>query len=204
MGQVGLFLSGAALFLNSMMLSGKAEAKSVAVFNLFIGVLQIVFPFYSIIVSDQANWTVYGFAATFLFGLTYLFVGCTFLKGMHGSGLGWFSLWVSVVAVMYTVIAAVHFHNYVDALTWASWVVLWFLFYLLNSMDKPIEKFVSKVAFIQSWITLTLPAMFYFIGVWDDKVLQRIWLIVLLLSFVYYAVEAVKLKGARHRSVLPS
>ncbi|MEH7458113.1 AmiS/UreI family transporter, partial [Bacillus sp. JJ1127] len=40
MGYVGLLLSGAALFLNSLVILGKAEEKSAGVFNLFVGVLQ--------------------------------------------------------------------------------------------------------------------------------------------------------------------
>ncbi len=118
MAYVGILLSGATLFLNSFMLSGKADTKSVAIFNLFVGILQVIIPFYLIIISDQSNWTIYGYAATFLFGLTFLYVSFTFYKGMDGSGLGWFSLWVSIIAIMYAIISVYHFHDYVNSLTW--------------------------------------------------------------------------------------
>ncbi len=196
MGYVGLLLSGAALFLNSLMLSGKAEAKSVAVFNLFVGILQVVIPFYLIMVSDQGNWIVYEYAATFLFGLTYLYVGFTFLKGMSGTGLGWFSIWVTVISIFYAVVSLWHSQDYVSALTWLMWAFLWFLFFALNAWGKPLEQFTSKVAFVQSWVTLTIPSLLYFIGVWSDELVQLIWLIVLSLSALYFIYEALKIKKA--------
>lgn len=73
MSFVGLFLSGAVLFLNSLMLLGKAEAKSVGIFNIFVGILQMIIPFYLIVHSNQGNWELYNNAAIFLFGLTYLY-----------------------------------------------------------------------------------------------------------------------------------
>ncbi|MEH6940727.1 AmiS/UreI family transporter [Bacillus sp. JJ722] len=194
MAYVGILLSGATLFLNSLMLSGKAEAKSVALFNFFIGTLQVIIPFYLIIVSDQSNWTIYGHAATFLFGLTFLYVGFTFYYGMDGTGLGWFAIWVAIIACIYTIMAFLYFHDYVSALTWLLWAFLWYLFYVLNILKKPIEQYVSKVAFVQSWITLTIPAMFYLVGVWQLLFIQRIWLIVLIVSIIYFIKEALDLK----------
>ena len=92
MGYIGLLLSGAALFLNGLMLLGKADEKNVGVFNLFVGAFQVIVPFYLIITSDQSNWILYERTAIFLFGLTYLYVGVTVLKGMQGTGLGYYSL----------------------------------------------------------------------------------------------------------------
>ncbi|MET3293079.1 UNVERIFIED_CONTAM: drug/metabolite transporter (DMT)-like permease [Brevibacillus sp. OAP136] len=186
MGQVGLLLSGAALFLNSLVLMGRANGKSVGVFNLFVGFLQIVIPFYLIVVSDQANWTVYGYAATFLFGLTYLYVGFTACMGLEGNGLGWFSLWVSVIAVVYAVVAALHFKDAVSSLTWFMWAFLWLLFFLGNALGKRIDGYVGKVAFVQSWVTLTVPSLLVLTDVWGVLMVQRLWTYVLLASIVYF------------------
>lgn len=136
MGYVGLLLSGAALFLNSLVILGKAEMKSAGVFNLFVGALQIIIPFYLIMISDQSNWTVYSYAATFLFGLTYLYVGVTFIKGMDSSGLGWFCIWVAIIALFYMVVSFVQFHDVVNALTWFMWALLWYLFFVLNTQKR--------------------------------------------------------------------
>lgn len=194
MGYVGLFLSGAVLFLNSMMLLGKAEAKSVGVLNIFVGIIQIFIPSYLLIVSSQTNWDLYHNAAIFLFGLTYLYVGVISLKGLEGNGLGWFSLWVAIVAVVYAMTSIIHFNDVVNALTWAMWAFLWFLFYLSNALKKNIDSYIGIVAFIQSWVTLTIPAMLYFLGIWNSPTTIQIWTYVLLLGFVAFAVSFVRMK----------
>lgn len=194
MGFVGLFLSGAVLFLNSMMLLGKAEAKSVGVLNIFVGIIQIFIPSYLLIVSSQTNWDLYHNASIFLFGLTYLYVGVISLKGLEGNGLGWFSLWVAIVAVVYAMTSIIHFNDVVNALTWAMWAFLWFLFFLSNALKKNIDSYIGIVAFIQSWVTLTIPAMLYFLGIWNSPTTIQIWTYVLLLGFVAFAVSLFRMK----------
>ncbi len=186
MGYVGLLLSGAALFLNSFVILGKAEMKSAGVFNLFVGALQIIIPFYLIMISDQSNWTVYSYAATFLFGLTYLYVGVTFIKGMDSSGLGWFCIWVAIIALFYMVVSFVQFHDVVNALTWFMWALLWYLFFVLNTQKKNINQYLGRIAFIQSWVTLTLPSLFYFMGVWGEGFVYELWVYVSVISILYF------------------
>ena len=186
MGYVGLLLSGAALFLNSLVILGKAEMKSAGVFNLFVGALQIIIPFYLIMISDQSNWTVYSYAATFLFGLTYLYVGVTFIKGMDSSGLGWFCIWVAIIALFYMVVSFVQFHDVVGALTWFMWALLWYLFFVLNTQKKNINQYLGRIAFVQSWITLTLPSLFYFMGVWGEGFVYELWVYVSVISILYF------------------
>ncbi|WP_144614767.1 AmiS/UreI family transporter [Bacillus cereus] len=187
MGYVGLLLSGAALFLNSLVILGKAEMKSAGVFNLFVGALQIIIPFYLIMISDQSNWTVYSYAATFLFGLTYLYVGVTFIKGMDSSGLGWFCMWVAVIALFYMVVSFVQFHDVVNALTWFMWALLWYLFFVLNTQKKNINQYLGRIAFVQSWVTLTLPSLFYFMGVWGEGFVYDLWVYVSVISILYFS-----------------
>ena len=194
MSFVGLFLSGAVLFLNSLMLLGKAEAKSVGVFNIFVGIIQIIIPSYLMIVSGQNNWELYKVASIFLFGLTYLYVGVTVLKGLDGSGLGWFSLWVAIIAVVYTLTSIIHFHDVVNALTWGMWALLWSLFFLSNALKKKIDTYIGIVAFVQSWVTLTIPALLYFLGVWNTRIVSQIWTLVLILAIVYFVVSLFKMK----------
>ncbi|MCU5378096.1 AmiS/UreI family transporter [Bacillus cereus] len=186
MGYVGLLLSGAALFLNSLVILGKAEMKSAGVFNLFVGALQIIIPFYLIMISDQSNWTVYSYAATFLFGLTYLYVGVTFIKGIDSSGLGWFCMWVAIIALFYMVVSFVQFHDVVNALTWFMWALLWYLFFVLNTQKKNINQYLGRIAFVQSWVTLTLPSLFYFMGVWGEGFVYELWVYVSVISILYF------------------
>ncbi|MEH7331571.1 AmiS/UreI family transporter [Neobacillus drentensis] len=199
MGFVGLFLSGAVLFLNSLMLLGKADAKSVGIFNLFVGTIQIIIPSYLIIVSNQDHWELYNNASIFLFGLTYLYVGFTALKGLDGSGLGWFSLWVSIIGVVYTITSIIHFHDAVNALTWGMWTFLWFLFFLSNALNKKIEHYIGLVAFVQSWVTLTIPALLYFLGVWNTQNVYRIWTCILILAIFYFIVSFFRWKFSNNK-----
>jgi putative amide transporter protein len=186
MGNIALFLSGSVLFLNSLLLLGKAEAKSVGYFNLFIGIIQMFLPFCIILTSDQTNLDFYNSAPIFLFGLTYLFFGITVLKNLEGNGLGWFCLWVSIVAVVYSITSFVQFHDVVNGLTWGMWVLLWFLFFLSNTLNKKIERYIGYVALVQSWVTLTIPALLYFVGVWSNPIVVQIWIIVLAVSIISF------------------
>ncbi|WHX39605.1 AmiS/UreI family transporter [Mesobacillus sp. AQ2] len=200
MGDAGLLLSGAALFLNSLMLLGKANAKSVAVFNLFIGAMQVIVPFYLIIASDQSNWTIYSLASIFLFGFTYLYVGMTILKDLDGSGLGWYSLWVAVIALIYAFVAYIHFGDIVNTLTWLMWAYLWFLFFLSMGINKKIDAYVGKVAMVQSWLTLTFPALLSMTGLWKTDQVAQAWIYFSIAAFVYFAYITFKLKKATARS----
>jgi hypothetical protein len=194
MSFVGLFLSGAVLFLNSLMSLGKAEAKSVGIFNIFIGAIQIIIPFYLLTLSGQNNWEHYNIAAIFLFGLTYLYVGITILKGLEGDGLGWFCLWVAIIAVVYTFTSFIHFHDIVNTFTWGLWSFLWFLFFLSNALKKKIDHYIGIVAFVLSWVTLTIPSLLYFLGVWNTPRVSQIWTFVLILSIFIFVGSLFKLK----------
>jgi uncharacterized membrane protein len=200
MAYVGLLLSGATLFLNSLMLFGKADEKSVGVFNLFVGTFQVVTPFYLIVTSDQSNWILYNNAAIFLFGLTYLYVGITLLKGLEGNGLGWYSLWVSIIAIVYAVVSIVHFHDIINALTWVMWSFLWLLFFLSMSLKKQIDVYIGKVAFVQSWVTLTIPSLLALIGVLNTSFASNLLLYANVVSIVYFCISAFTFKKALKRN----
>ncbi|MBS4174857.1 AmiS/UreI family transporter [Bacillus sp. FJAT-49736] len=196
MGNVGLFLSGATLFLNSLMLLGKADKKSVGVFNLFVGFLQIVFPLYLIAISDQNHWTIFHLACVFLFGLTFLFVGIINVTGIDGSGLGWFSLWVAIIAVVYMGIYLIHDHDIINTITWGMWAYLWFLFFLSMAQNKKIDSYIGKIAFVQSWITLTIPSIFSLTGAWKIEYVENIWIFVQVLSIIYFCACTAKMMMA--------
>ena len=55
MAAVGLLFVGAVLFVNALLLLGKVDGKSAAPFNLFVGGLQTVVPFYLIATADTED-----------------------------------------------------------------------------------------------------------------------------------------------------
>ncbi|WP_088831045.1 AmiS/UreI family transporter [Paenibacillus tyrfis] len=167
MSAVGLLYVGAVLFLNGLMLLSRIDIKSAGVFNLFIGAMQVITPFYMIFTSGGDAWTIFQASGIFLFGLTYLYVGITNLLGLDASGIGWYSLWVAVLAVGYAAINFLHFHDEKFGIIWLMWSFLWTLFFILLALKRNIGAFVGWVTLIQAWVTATIPAFLILIGEWE-------------------------------------
>jgi hypothetical protein len=130
---VGLLFVGAVLFLNGLLFLGKADAKVVAVFNLFVGVLQTAIPFY-LIATAKGPEEILGAAGIFLFGFTYLYVGIVNLAGLSSDGIGWYSLWVAVMATGFGLTNILRFHDTPTGLLWLQWAVLWGLFWVVLAL----------------------------------------------------------------------
>ena len=164
MGAVGLLYVGAILFLNGTMLLGWIDAKSAAPLNVFVGVLQVVTPTYLIINADGDATKILAASGLYLFGFTYLYVGWNLLADLDGSGLGMFSLFVAVAAVVYSVI---NFRagDPVFGVIWLYWSFLWVLFFLLLARRREeLGRYTGAVAAIQGWVTGALPAFLVLTG----------------------------------------
>jgi len=118
---------------------------------------------------------------------------------MKGTGLGYYSLWVSVIALVYVAVSLVRYQDVTNALTWVLWSFLWFLFFVLNTSKKDVSKFVGTVAVVQSWTTLTLPAIFSLTGIW--KSIYNMWSVVLVLTMLYFACIAYQMFFVRQEKV---
>jgi putative amide transporter protein len=186
MGTVGLMYVGAVLFLNSLMLLGKIDGKSAGVFNLFIGSIQVITPFYLIFTAEGDPWVIFNAAGIFLFGLTYLYVGICNLKNLEPAGVGWYSLWVAILAIGYSYINFTELNDIKFGVIWLMWSFLWTLFYLLLARKKDIAIFTGWVAMIQAWITATIPAFLTLTGLWEKIGNEITWIITILstISFI--------------------
>ena len=71
---------------------------------------------------------------------------------------------------------------------------LWDLFYVLNILKKTVADYVGKVACIQSFVILIIPALLAFICLWGEEITQMIWLVVLVVSAVYFVSSGLKLR----------
>ncbi|MGG3987406.1 AmiS/UreI family transporter [Bacillus smithii] len=167
MGTVGLMYVGAVLFINSLMLLGKVEEKSAGIFNLFIGAMQTITPFYLIFTAKGDPWSIFNASGVFLFGFTYLYVGISNLKNLDSSGLGWYSLWVAILAIGYSFINFTELNDIKFGIIWIMWAFLWTLFYLLLAQKKDIAIFTGWIALIQAFMTATVPAFLMLIGQWS-------------------------------------
>ncbi|MGG3798674.1 AmiS/UreI family transporter [Metabacillus fastidiosus] len=166
MQNIGLMLCGAVLFVNALMLLGRVDNKSAGIFNLFIGSIQVITPFYVSITSND-QWIIFNASGVFLFGLTFLYVGISNLKGYNTAGIGWFSLWVTVLAIAYGTMSFIHFNDIKFGIIWFMWAFLWFLFFFLMALNKEIAIFTGWVTLIESVITTTIPAFLLLIGKWN-------------------------------------
>jgi putative amide transporter protein len=63
-------------------------------------------------------------------------VGISNLAGQPATGLGWYSMWVAIMATAFGITNIVKFHDPTIGLLWLQWAVLWALFWLVLALDK--------------------------------------------------------------------
>ncbi|MFF3562162.1 AmiS/UreI family transporter [Streptomyces sp. NPDC002574] len=167
MANVGLLFVGAVLFMNGLLLLGKADPRSAAVFNLFIGALQVLTPTYLIFTAGNDPDKILSASGIYLFGFTYLYVGIVLLAGMDNICVGYYSLFVAVVALGYSF---ANFHLLKDnpfGVIWLYWSFLWGLFFVLFGLRRTeLTVYVGWVTAIEGWITGVIPAALLLSGYW--------------------------------------
>ena len=160
MSNVGLLYVGVILFINGLMLIGVVPGKPAAILNFFVGGMQVVLPTTILIQANNDPAIVLGAAGLYLFGFTYLYVGILQMTGVSGEGLGWFSLFVSVCAL---VIGMIQFTlgDAVFGVIWWIWAVLGFFFFLLLGLGKEsLARTTGWFAILIRHLTATIPAFF--------------------------------------------
>ena len=175
MGLVGLLYVGAVLFINGMMLLGAVEPRSAAPINLFVGALQVVTPTYLIFAaSADPNLTpaavdqaILNASGLYLFGFTYLYVGINLLAGLDTTGVGYFSLFVAIVAVGYAWANWQLLGDLPFAVIWLYWAFLWGLFFLVLGLKREeLTRYTGWVTVIQAWVTAAIPAFLLLTDLW--------------------------------------
>jgi len=160
-GNISLLFGGVALFVNSMVLFGKADVRSAGVLSLFVGLLQSFIATWLVITEPAMT---FAYASIYLFAFTYLYVGVTFIAGIDGSGVGWFSLFVAVTALFYA-FAGFQSGDWVGGVTWLFWAFLWGLFFAGMGLGLSLDGYTARVALVQSWMTLIVPALIGLSGI---------------------------------------
>ncbi|NEA25839.1 AmiS/UreI family transporter [Actinomadura bangladeshensis] len=159
MGSVGLLYVGAALFVNALMMLGRVEARSAAILNLFVGALQVVLPTLLLVAAGDDLAAISAASGIYLFGFTYLYVGIGLLAGLDTTGVGWFSLFVAIAALVF---AGVNFFDVRDrpfGVIWLCWSFLWFLFFLVLGLKRDeLTRYTGWVTLANAAGTTTLPA----------------------------------------------
>lgn len=165
MGSVGLLYVGAVLFINGLMLLGKVPGKAAAPMNYFVGFMQVIFPTLMIVQSEGDPAVVLGASGLYLFGFTYLYVALNQTFDLAGEGLGWFSLFVAVVAVVMGYLNFTSVADPVFGAIWLIWSVLWFMFFLVLGLGKEsLTVATGWFTVIVAHLTGTIPALLLLTG----------------------------------------
>lgn len=161
MGTVGLLYVGAVLFINGISLMGLVKTGGATPINWFVGFMQVVTPTYLIFTAQGNPDVIFGAGGLYLFGFTYLYVALGDTWGSHATGLGYFSLFVAIIASAYAVSYLVKYQQWTNAVSWALWAYLWLLFFLVNGLGKStLVWFTGLSAALQGWLTAAIPAFF--------------------------------------------
>lgn len=169
MASVGLLYVGAVLFLNGVMLLGWVNARSVIPLNLFVGVLQVVTPTYLIFTAGGDAATVLNASGLYLFGFTYLYVAMNQWMGLDGTGLGYFSLFVALCALVYSWLNFTTLDDRAFGVIWLMWALLWALFFLVLGLGRDeLTRYTGAVCAIEGIVTGALPAFLLLTGHWAD------------------------------------
>lgn len=175
MGSVGLLYVGAVLFLNGLMLLGKVEPRAAGIFNLFVGALQVITPTLLIVFNPGDEATILGASGIYLFGFTYLYVGINLLGGFDSTGVGYFSLFVAVMALGYSYANFQLLGDPAFGVIWLYWSFLWALFFVLLGLKRTrITRYTGWVTAIQGWVTAAIPAFMILTGYWLNTTLIAI------------------------------
>lgn len=162
---IGLVLLyvGAVLFVNGIWLLGRITPREVAIMNVFTGLVGLVVAVFAVAAQDLASVQLASYVL--LFAFTYLWVAYNQYINAEGTGLGWYCLFVAVTAVPVSIITLS------DAggdtflvwlgLNWAAWAVLWFLYFLLLALKRPIQKLAAYVTIAVGVATAWLPGFLF-------------------------------------------
>jgi len=166
---VGLFYVGAVLFLNGILLLGRVDAKAGAVFNLFVGALQVITPTFLIFTARDDPDIILNASGLYLFGFTYLYVGIGLLAGLDSTGVGWFSLFVAAAALAYSFANFAVLDDPPFGVIWLYWSFLWFLFFLLFGLKLDgLNNYTGWVTTIEGIVTAAVPGFLILAGYWQD------------------------------------
>lgn len=141
---------GAVLFLNGLWLLGKIQDREIVVINIMSGLVACAVVLQAAFGAGATGESIKGAAVTLMFATTYFWVAHNRLVAVDGRGLGWFSLFVAITllpVVARSFNEAASLADWWSAISWLVWAVLWFMYFLLLVLQKPIQRPTA-------WVTL--------------------------------------------------
>jgi hypothetical protein len=179
---VVLLYVGAVLVVNGIWLIGQARAaaageagaaaaeahptfiqnREIAVINIFTGFVGLVTAVTLLVQGNRSGdlGSVAGGGFILLFAFTYLWVAFNQFLNAGGRAFGWYCLFVAITAVPAGIYvlkdAGSNTASIWLGLNWFAWAVLWFVFFLLLALERPIARLAGALAIIEgiatSWV----------------------------------------------------
>ena len=131
------------------------QGREVTVINIFTGFVGVVAAVTFMVQGNRDGDidSIRGGGFILLFAFTYLWVAANNFLNAGGRAFGWYCLFVAVTAV-YAGIQTFSNADGNDAsiylgVCWIAWAVLWFLFFLLLALDRPIARPTGYLAILE-------------------------------------------------------
>ena len=159
---LGLLYVGAVLVLNGLWLLGKIEDREIIVVNVVSGFVTLAISVYWAFNPAADAASIKGAALTLLFTATYFWVAYNRVTKVDGRGLGWFSLFVAITVVPVALTAFGSARGGLDlwmAFNWAAWAVLWFMYFLLLALKRPIGRATGIATTVEGILTGWIPGV---------------------------------------------
>lgn len=158
---LSLLFVGIVLTLNALWMMERIEDREIIVINVVVAAVSFLIAIYTALTASDVSG-IRGAAMTLLFATTYLWIAYNRIIVCDARGLGWFSLLVAgTVAPM-----ALKSFAEADSLiamwlgfSWAFWSVLWFMYFCLQTLQKPILTATANFTLFCGIFTAWLPGM---------------------------------------------
>jgi hypothetical protein len=131
------------------------QGREVTVINIFTGFVGVVA---AVTLMVQGNRdgdlaSIRSGGLILLFAFTYLWVAANGFLNAGGRAFGWYCLFVAVTALP----AALYTFNNANGndasiylgIDWIAWAILWFLFFVLLALDRPIARVTGALAILE-------------------------------------------------------
>lgn len=166
-----LLYVGAVLSINGFCRLQGIDPRAQAIMNIFTGGVGLLNCGAGLILgqvnSVQYSGNFYACATGLLFAFTYMFVAYNNLMGItDGRVFGWFQGFVSVNAVVAGTLAWAIDGDWVYAIIWWLWAILWFTGWIELVAKKNLGKFVGVLGVFEGIFAAWIPGFMMMRGVW--------------------------------------
>lgn len=131
------------------------QNREVAILNIFTGFVGVVAAV-TLAVQGNQNEDLASIRAAgyiLLFAFTYLWVAANQYLDAGGHAFGWYCLFVAITAVAAGLFTFANADGNSAAIylgvCWFAWAVLWFLFWMLLALERPIARLAGALAIVE-------------------------------------------------------